>query len=658
MTEAGAPGAAPDAATKEALARLRLQLQEQHRRLLDLESQLHGQEALQASPRTPVRPSRGHRCREIDGPEEVPVPHEVSPMSWADLSCSAKTLRQPCDAEQDPYTRMFAASSLAQERIFDQELLMAIYDKPYQRMRSQAALFAGGIMGLLLMPFGPIGMVGGALLGGLCGTIAGALIDMRTIRAKLEDSELEKKRLKSLLRWASERHTEEDEILCLIEMVTLEFKPISDIAAKSNNARKLLKVLDQWIARKAVTRQIWVYMEQLLQRWRELPREQLLRSMLVLQTLTTMYHFSNRALDDLELQFLRRMERFLALESVQSVMGHAQQTVSQGETRLIESMLYADAMQAEEAPTQGRCLHIDSDASDVYTCKEEGGTLCVQMDAQAASPRTQGPPRKKPFFKDWADFMDFDDTIKHRMPITLSEFELLLQKESEGTAGWDVCVERKDLRVAKIMNGPGSITIRAWASFPGVDLHAAFHLFYDFEERTKWDKTFCKMAVVDPSCQGSDVVYCLMKIPTVTPRDFLQYRRARVLADGSILIMLRSAEHAKMPENSSYIRVENKISGYILRQDFEDNQPVLRIFLMTCSDVKGMIPKWIINYLAPKKPAEWMDALRKAATEYQASRTGIREEVEALLARVSADNAWDFESEPAGGGPRVPRVNL
>jgi len=255
---------------------------------------------------------------------------------------------------------------------------------------------------------------------------------------------------------------------------------------------------------------------------------------------------------------------------------------------------------------------------------------------------------KRPFFRDWEDFMDFDDTVKHKMPITLCEFDLLLQKEAEDNKAWDVCVDRKELKISKIMCGPGMITLRAWATFPGVYVSTAFFLFYNLDERTKWDKTFCKMQEVDSDVQGSDVVYSLMKIPTVTSRDFLQYRRVKVLEDGTVLIVLRSADHPSMPEDSRYIRVENKISGYVLRQEWEGGKPVLRMFLMSCSDVKGMIPKWIINFVAPRKPAEWMDALRKAATDYQVEHQGANEELAGLLERLKADNPWDYEPEATG----------
>eukprot|EP00971_Amphidinium_carterae_P118121 2340184-Amphidinium_carterae.1 len=47
----------------------------------------------------------------------------------------------------------------------------------------------------------------------------------------------------------------------------------------------------------------------------------------------------------------------------------------------------------------------------------------------------------------WQDFMDFDVNVKHKMAITASEFGLLLQQASLSTAGWDVCVDRKEIKV-------------------------------------------------------------------------------------------------------------------------------------------------------------------------------------------------------------------
>lgn len=246
--------------------------------------------------------------------------------------------------------------------------------------------------------------------------------------------------------------------------------------------------------------------------------------------------------------------------------------------------------------------------------------------------------------------MEFDINVKHKMPITLSEFELLLQKEAESCKGWDVPIDRKDIKVAKIQTGAGCITLRAWAVVPGVNVLVAFHLFYVAEQRMRWDKVFAKQAIIVSDFHGSDILYSHLKPPVATPRDFLQYRRVRLQKDGSILIALRSAEHPDFPEDPSNIRAESYISGYVLRQEWDGEKPMLRIFLMSCADVKGLIPKWIINHFAPRKPGEWIEGLRKAAVDFQESNPDMISELQQSVQRFGEDNPYDFEASDGESG--------
>jgi hypothetical protein len=136
----------------------------------------------------------------------------------------------------------------SQRRIFDQDMLQAIYDRPYRKARQSGAMAGGGVMGLMSMPFGPIGMVAGGTLGALAGGVVGLWVDNREARKQVAESEAQKRKLKSLVRWALDHFHEEDEIVELIEHVVLEFKPTADIADGSKHGRKMLKLLDGWIA--------------------------------------------------------------------------------------------------------------------------------------------------------------------------------------------------------------------------------------------------------------------------------------------------------------------------------------------------------------------------------------------------------------------------
>ena len=60
---------------------------------------------------------------------------------------------------------------------------------------------------------------------------------------------------------------------------------------------------------------------------------------------------------------------------------------------------------------------------------------------------------KKPFFRNWDDFINFDLSLKHKMAITLSEFDLLMQKRDDPVTGWDLCVNKKDMKGRETATG-------------------------------------------------------------------------------------------------------------------------------------------------------------------------------------------------------------
>mmetsp|Transcript_61779 Transcript_61779/g.147404 ORF Transcript_61779/g.147404 Transcript_61779/m.147404 type:complete len:781 (+) Transcript_61779:90-2432(+) len=579
---------------------------------------------------------------------------------------------------------------------FDKDVLNEIYERPYKLARERGAFVGGGVLGLLSLPFGPIGMAAGGLLGWICGAFIGFMIDRRIIAAKSHESSVQFRRFRSLMRWAHQRVNEADdqeELLTLVETIILEFKPIADVAEGSEAARRMLHLLNKWIARRKVSHALWNYMDMLLLNWKTLSRGQFMKSLIAFQTLSVMYRLCPRALDEQEAAFVDQMHALLGHSSIKLVMEHANMYPTAGDTKVMECMVYADALERQTAvggwsslvmqhspyaserrtgrlPTKSSkdgglsvaAVSIDEEAGleannyddDVMSGESQAAEEAVapndvslQMASQQAPAMSEGSKQKKPpkpFFKGWQDFMDFDVDVKHQMPITFSEFDLLLQKSQESTVGWDVCVERKEIKVCKVQSGEGNITIRAWAKIPDVDINVAFNLFYDNKARVKWDKVFNEMRVLEQKGAGLDIIYCLIRATGVTAREFVQYRRVQAQEDGSILIVMRSADHPGAPPRKDAIRAESYISGYVLRQEYDGDKPVLSVFIMSCCDVKGLIPKWIISYMAPKKPAEWCDSLRAAALEYQKSNPNYKEMLKEQLDSFHAEKTW--ESEP------------
>merc|ERR1719433_2608858 len=116
------------------------------------------------------------------------------------------------------------------------------------------------------------------------------------------------------------------------------------MADGSKNSQKMLRLLDQWIAQKHVVRKLWIYLDDVLRKWRDLDRDELLRSMLVFETVITTYRFSNRiAKDEQEIQLIRRVEQVLSHQSVRHILAELQNNPNHGDQRVMEAMIFADA---------------------------------------------------------------------------------------------------------------------------------------------------------------------------------------------------------------------------------------------------------------------------------------------------------------------------
>lgn len=71
--------------------------------------------------------------------------------------------------------------------------------------------------------------------------------------------------------------------------------------------------------------------------------------------------------------------------------------------------------------------------------------------------------------------------------------------------------------------------------------------------------------------------------------------------------MFYSITEEKCPEKKGYIRATSYISGYVLRR-LEGGHTELNIVAQT--DVKGIIPKSIVNFTAARAPSGWIENLK------------------------------------------------
>jgi hypothetical protein len=96
----------------------------------------------------------------------------------------------------------------------------------------------------------------------------------------------------------------------------------------------------------------------------------------------------------------------------------------------------------------------------------------------------------------------------------------------------------------------------------------------------------------------------------VKNRDFVQRRKIwrNFPNDQAVILHFKSIDHLLCPVKNNFIRANTVISGYYI-ETLSTNPLRTRLSGITQTDVKGMIPKMIVNRVAQNAPKEWMKNL-------------------------------------------------
>lgn len=538
---------------------------------------------------------------------------------------------------------------------FNERWLALMQSRARTEGRRTGGSIGVGLGTICLIPFGPIAMCICGLGAFLIGYLLGLLFDLHRARTRESVAEKQLKRLTYLVRFATDQidrrlfiHSSEsdtDYCLALLESVILEFKPFVEVAHLSPILQKKLNLFHFFLRHQSVRDCLWIYVNGFLSKWTtSLTVPEFTRTCGdILSTLVMLERKLGLVEPESRLAVIIKVEEFLNDPKVKAFNSHQQH---QGEAvkKSLEAVLVRDHYY--KIPSSPRRRRLSS--ADVYSARSfriapsgspqaTAGSdddddllfedtyedaLIGSRETSPATVRRAGvtPRTSRSFFKSFQDFMDFDVELKHQMPISPTECRFLYEKEAEPLTanGWELAVDRKLIKVLKFVPPDSSradtgtsVLVRAYAVLPMTRIETCFYNIYDPKKRQSWDSNFAEISVIPTP--DSEILYCVLQSPFgVTPRDFLQYRRAnRELGeDGSsvLIIIMRSAAHAEKPPIPGYIRAESYISGYVMRQRGKD----CHLFIMSQTDVKGLIPKWIVNMMAAKAPAQWVDNLVKS----------------------------------------------
>jgi hypothetical protein len=238
-----------------------------------------------------------------------------------------------------------------------------------------------------------------------------------------------------------------------------------------------------------------------------------------------------------------------------------------------------------------------------------------------------------------------EDAVRHATPISQSELKDVLRyveatksySLGDVPSTWSICSEGDGFDCFKSVDETsGVLRTRTWAKIHGVVPHTLFHILHDPEARKNWDYHYVVFERVPESMWAGvgephpdpslDVIDAVVAAPLgCANRQFLEWRRCMKNKSGKFMIYLRSWEPRNggpaVPKKT--VRADVWLSGYIIdwwRDETTGEILGSQVMVMTQIDIKGLIPKYIVNALASSAPRKWVKGVTTAALADMANR--------------------------------------
>lgn len=220
-------------------------------------------------------------------------------------------------------------------------------------------------------------------------------------------------------------------------------------------------------------------------------------------------------------------------------------------------------------------------------------------------------------------FAEKSDTVRHSTRISESELNSMVEfvngtrRFSESIPPeWSLCCEGEFFDCFRsIDETTGIVKTRTWAQFPGIPAQCLFYILYDNETRRKWDHHYCRFESewIDPTDANLDILDACVAAPFgCANREFLEWRRRKIshTVNDPFVIYLRSWDEPDgRPAARGAVRAEVWLSGYLIFPTKEGSE----VLVFTQIDIKGLIPKYIVNALSSSAPKKWVKGVGIAA---------------------------------------------
>jgi len=134
----------------------------------------------------------------------------------------------------------------------------------------------------------------------------------------------------------------------------------------------------------------------------------------------------------------------------------------------------------------------------------------------------------------------------------------------------------------------------------------------DLEYRKSWDSYALEIEKIHSNGK-SDIIYWQCKFPfPLQNRDYL-YERVHKIIDDHYFLLSRGIEHEDKPEHKKFVRVDDYNVSMIMKPHEKEHT---KFGIHYFDDMKGSIPKVLINWVSKTAVPQFINQTAKVAREY------------------------------------------
>jgi len=156
-------------------------------------------------------------------------------------------------------------------------------------------------------------------------------------------------------------------------------------------------------------------------------------------------------------------------------------------------------------------------------------------------------------------------------------------------------------------------------------------VLFNHKLRLAWDTVLESIIEIETTPFGADILHITAKSPPMTMvanRDFVHIRTTREIAHTSVkgekakAVVDISVEHPQAPEKEGVVRAYTSLSGGILESTLIPNMQTkgldngTQYHMISHVDLKGYIPKTIVNLVSATTTLAWFESLATAAEKH------------------------------------------